>query len=76
MGKYVEHLCKGHYDNLTEALREIGKLQAENKRLKEELEKYGQHLSDCELIRQPFLSAANSMWECDCGLKQALQEKP
>lgn len=41
-------------------------LQAENKLLKEALEKYGDHLGTCY--------ANLRMGDCNCGLDQALQE--
>lgn len=60
---------------LRESIEELEqKLQAEVKQLKENLEKYGQHLDSCELIRRPFLSAANAQWECTCGFEQALKD--
>ncbi len=43
------------------------KLQAENKRLREALEEYGDHDHNCSLIQ------INK--ECDCGFEQVLQVK-
>lgn len=52
--------------------REI-ELEAENKKLKEDLAKYGIHSAECEIARRPFLSVSNAIWECTCGFEQALK---
>lgn len=36
------------------------------------LKKYGHHLKDCELVRQPHLSSTDSHWVCTCGFSKAV----
>lgn len=54
---------------------ELAKAKVETEWLKKALGKYGQHLSDCEIVQQPFLSAAGAQWECTCGFEQTLKGK-
>lgn len=46
-------------------------LEAENKRLRFTLEKYGKHKGNCAYIEN---LSGNVIVDCDCGLAQALQE--
>lgn len=47
----------------------IKQLQAENKRLKDALKKYGKHTKECSDEKYP------EAWHCICGFAIALQEK-
>ena len=47
-------------------------LQAENKDLKRNLQKYGRHLKSCELVKQPFLGSTERHWRCNCDFSKAL----
>ncbi len=49
-----------------ELLDKIKQLQAENKRLRKALEKYGCHSTECVAEEYP------EKWHCICGFEQAL----
>ena len=53
-----------HADDL---VKEIVELKAENKRLREALEKYGDHSKECHDEKYP------EAWHCICGYEQALK---
>lgn len=42
------------------------------KKAKEDLLKYGKHLSSCELVQQPYLGSTDSYWSCGCGFSEAM----
>jgi len=50
---------------------EFKQLQAEREQLKKSLDKYGQHLRNCELEKQPRLTSTDSHWKCTCGYSKA-----
>jgi len=60
-------------DKIYGAQREqIIELQAETKRLKEALEKYGWHEIDCAYVQG---LKGNAVEDCDCGFEQALKNE-
>lgn len=85
MAKFIEHLCEGHYNNLTDACREIGKLRTANEKLREDYkdherleEIYDQNDCNCD-TGPPWnkcicCTAGHALNECGEIVGNALQE--
>ncbi len=60
-------LWKKRVDEAAEYIKEHEEIKAENKRLREALEKYGDHSKECHDEKYP------EAWHCICGYEQALK---